>query len=93
MKPYPDVSQDHRQGEEEQTQQGTAAACANAAFVHLTITGFDPEPGSISFANPTGAAGMKAPKRIHKRASAVPAPLAGEVATRNLARHSRNQNQ
>ena len=83
MKPYPDVSQNHRQGEEEQTQQGTPGACPNAALVHLAITGFDPEPSSIRFANPTGAAGLKAPKRIHERASAVPAPLAGEVAARH----------
>ena len=87
MKPYPDVSQNHRQGEEEQTQQGTPAACPNAAFVHLAVTGFDPEPGSIRFANPTGASGLTAPKRIHERTSSVPAPLAGKVAARHADPH------
>lgn len=74
-------------GEEQQTQQGIPGACPNAAFVHLTITGFDPESDSISFADPTGAAGMKAQKRIYERASAAPVPLAVEVAAGNTDSH------
>ena len=51
MNPYPEVPQNHRQGQKEQPQARIARASVNPRLPHLTEACFDAEPQAVQFAD------------------------------------------
>src|SRR5260221_10858883 len=89
VQPYPHVTQNQCQGDEEKSYPGIARASLDASFVQLPITRLDAEPLSVGVGYPARRSRLDSPKCVDPRVTSLLLPRSAVVAAKHADRHGR----